>query len=174
MSHRRAAARGRRGTQRQLNIQPTSRGWRCSIRGSKLSYQCATTSARCAARLWPGMSGAPASPDSGQVSCFGTCPELGQGVSSDLRTPRRRSGWLFPVLEKTWLRPSPVPEKRSALDRCQCGVRPPEISGGLAAGGNHNFSLHLARARITDSVTVTDSVTPARRRLCPGARPGGH
>lgn len=80
-------------------------------------------------------------------------PDLGQEVSSDLRSPGRRSGWLFLVLEKAWLGFPPVPGKRSALDRCQCGVRPPEISGGLAAGGNHNFSLHVARARITDSVT---------------------
>lgn len=42
------------------------------------------------------MSWAPANPDSGQ------------GASSDLRRPRRRSGWLFPVLEKTWLGFYPV------------------------------------------------------------------
>lgn len=33
-----------------------------------------------------------------------------------MRRPRRRSGWLFPVLEKAWLGFSPVPGKRLALD----------------------------------------------------------
>ena len=64
-------------------------------------------------------------------------------------------------------------EKRSALDRRQCCARTPEISDGLAAGGSHRFSdTSMHGPGVTDSVTVTESVTHAAPvRGCTVRRP---
>ena len=64
-------------------------------------------------------------------------------------------------------------EKRSALDRRQCCARTPEISDGLAAGGSHRFSdTSMHGPGVTDSVTVTESITPAApARDCTVRRP---